>query len=44
LHTSMLDIEVVDGGDPSEVLRLGGGYAVVRAEPIRMRRHGCRDH
>jgi hypothetical protein len=33
LHTSMPDAEVVAGGDPDEVLRLGRGYAVVRAEP-----------
>jgi hypothetical protein len=33
LHTLMPDVEVVAGGDPGEVLRLGRGYAVVRAEP-----------
>jgi hypothetical protein len=32
LRTSMPDIEVVASSDPSEVLRLGGGYAVVRAD------------
>jgi hypothetical protein len=44
LHTSTPDVEVVAGRDPGEVLRLGGGYAVVRAEPIRKRRHGCGAH
>jgi hypothetical protein len=41
LHTSMPDVEVVAGGDPGEVLRLGGGYAVIRANPIRKRKREC---
>jgi hypothetical protein len=44
LHTSTPDVEVVAGGDPGEVLRLGGGYAVVRAGPIQKRRRGCEGH
>jgi hypothetical protein len=37
----MSDIEVAAGGDPGEVLQLSGGYAVIRAEPIRKRKCGC---
>jgi hypothetical protein len=44
LHTSTPDVEVVAGGDPDKVLRLGGGYVVVRAELIRKRRRGCGAH
>jgi hypothetical protein len=44
LHTLTPDVEVVAGGDPGEVLRLGGGYAVIRAEPIWKRRRGCGAH
>jgi hypothetical protein len=44
LHTSTPDVEVVAGGDPGEVLWLGGGYAVIRAEPIWKRRRGCGAH
>jgi hypothetical protein len=44
LRTSMPNVEVVAGGDPDEVQRLGGGYAVVRVEPIRKRKHGCGAH
>jgi hypothetical protein len=44
LRTSTPDVEVVAGGDPGEVMRLGGGYAVVRAEPIRKRKRGCGAH
>jgi hypothetical protein len=29
LHTSTPDVEVVDGGDPSEVLRLGEGMQLL---------------
>jgi hypothetical protein len=43
-HTSTADVEVVAGGDPDEVLQLGGGYAIVRTEPIQKRRHGCGAH
>jgi hypothetical protein len=34
LRTSLPDVEMVAGGDHGEVLRLGGGYAVVRHELI----------
>jgi hypothetical protein len=44
LHTSTPDDEVVAGGDLGEVLRLGRGYAIVRAEPIQKRRRGCGAH
>jgi hypothetical protein len=44
LCMSTPDIEVVVSGDPGEVLRLGGGYAVVRAKPIRKRKRGCGAH
>jgi hypothetical protein len=44
LRTSTPDVEVVAGSDPGEVLRLGGGYAVVRAEPIQKRKRGCGAH
>jgi hypothetical protein len=32
------------GGDPGEVLRLGVGYAVIRAKPTRKRKRGCGAH
>jgi hypothetical protein len=44
LHTSMPDVDVVADSNPGEVLQLGGGYAVVRAEPIQKRRRGCGAH
>jgi hypothetical protein len=44
LRTSKSDVEVVADGDPNMVLRLGGGYAIVRAEPLRKRKRGCGAH
>jgi hypothetical protein len=45
LCSSMPDVKVVPGGDPGEVLWLrGGGYVVIRHEPIEKEKHAGGAH